>query len=342
MRSGTVQCSSRSRYDSADQSQESPLAEPIRASTAPAAPPDAGPRRPRARPRPRRDLGRLPEAAVGENAPSVEIERPADPRHGDLASNLAMKLARPCRMAPLEIASALKEELDREIETDAAATPIAGVDVALPGFINLRLADRALEGLLDAVLAAPGAWGTVEPVRPRRVNVEFVSANPTGPLHIGNARGAFVGDLLSRLLEAGGQTVTREYYFNDFGMQVRNLGASVLAIRRAQPVPEDGYHGDYVHDLARELPPDVEADAEAGEAADVIGRWASERVRRGIEGRSPGSGCASMCGPARAGCTTKAGSTARSSAFARTATSTSRTAPSGSGRLRSGMTRTGR
>jgi arginyl-tRNA synthetase len=234
--------------------------------------------------------GALPEAAVGEDAPPVEVERPADPRHGDLASNLAMKLARPCRMAPLAIASALKEELDREIETDAAATPIAAVDVAPPGFINLRLADRALAGLLDAVRAAPEAWGTVEPVRPRRVNVEFVSANPTGPLHIGNARGAFVGDLLSRLLEAGGQTVTREYYFNDFGMQVHNLGASVLAIRRARPVPEDGYHGDYVHDLARVLPPNVEAQAEAGDAADVIGRWASELVRRGIEESLAGLG----------------------------------------------------
>ena len=161
--------------------------------------------------------GALPDAAMGQEAPAVEIERPADPRHGDLASNLAMKLARPCRMAPLAIATALAEELVRETETDSAATPLAAVDVAPPGFINLRLADRALEGLVDAVLALPEAWGTVEPVRPRRVNVEFVSANPTGPLHIGNARGAFVGDLLSRLLEAGGQTVTREYYFNDFG-----------------------------------------------------------------------------------------------------------------------------
>ena len=227
--------------------------------------------------------GALPDAAMGTDAPAVEIERPADPRHGDLASNLAMKLARPCRMAPLAIATALKEQLDREIETDSAATPLAAVDVAPPGFINLRLADQALEGLLDAVLASPEAWGTVAPVRPRRVNVEFVSANPTGPLHIGNARGAFVGDLLSRLLEAGGQTVTREYYFNDFGMQVRNLGASVLAIRHGEPVPEDGYHGDYVHDLARELPPDIETEAAAGDAADVVGRWASERVRGGIE-----------------------------------------------------------
>jgi arginyl-tRNA synthetase len=227
--------------------------------------------------------GALPEAADAADAPAVEIERPADSRHGDLASNLAMKLARACRMPPLAIANAIAVELQREIAADAAITPLAGVDLAPPGFINLRLADHALEGILDGVLLAPADWGRVEPVRPRAVNVEFVSANPTGPLHIGNARGAFVGDLLSRLLEAGGQTVTREYYFNDFGLQVRNLGRSVVAIRRGEPVPDDGYHGDYVHDLAREVPPDVAAEADAGDAADVIGRWATERVRGGIE-----------------------------------------------------------
>ncbi|HEU5205007.1 MAG TPA: arginine--tRNA ligase [Candidatus Limnocylindrales bacterium] len=227
--------------------------------------------------------GALPEAAGGADAPPIEIERPADAQHGDLASNLAMKLARACRMAPLAIANAIAAELEREIADKPGSSPLAGVEVAPPGFINLRLADHALEGILDGVLRAPAEWGRVEPLRPRSVNVEFVSANPTGPLHIGNARGAFVGDLLSRLLEAGGQTVTREYYFNDFGMQVRNLGRSVVAIRRGEPVPDDGYHGDYVHDLARDVPPDVAAEAEAGEAADVIGRWATERVRGGIE-----------------------------------------------------------
>ena len=227
--------------------------------------------------------GALPEAATAADAPALEIERPGDPRFGDLASNLAMKLARPCRMAPLAIANAVAAEVEREIAEDPRSTPLAGVEVAPPGFINLRLADHALETLIDGVLDAPADWGRVEPVRPRSVNVEFVSANPTGPLHIGNARGAFVGDLLSRLLEAGGQTVTREYYFNDFGMQVRNLGRSVVAIRRGEPVPDDGYHGDYVRDLAREVPPEVAAQADAGDAADVIGRWATEQVRGGIE-----------------------------------------------------------
>jgi arginyl-tRNA synthetase len=230
------------------------------------------------------DSGALPALPEDGPTPSVEVERPADPRHGDLATNLAMQLARPYRMAPVAIATILAAKLARGAGSDASApSPVEAAEVAGPGFVNVRLRPRALEAMIEAIVAEPEAWGRVTPIRPRAVNVEFVSANPTGPLTIGNARGAFIGDLLSRVLAAGGQTVTREYYFNDFGMQVRNLGASVHAIRRAQPVPEDGYHGDYVHDLARDLPQDVEVEAEAGDAADVIGRWASERVRGGIE-----------------------------------------------------------
>ena len=140
-----------------------------------------------------------------------------------------MKLARPYRMAPLAIAQALAAEVTNEAATDPASTPIATAEVAPPGFLNLRLRDEALEATVAAILADPPAWGRVAPTRPRSVNVEFVSANPTGPLHIGNARGAFIGDLLSRVLEAGGQQVTREYYFNDSGAQIGNLGASVVA-----------------------------------------------------------------------------------------------------------------
>jgi arginyl-tRNA synthetase len=117
------------------------------------------------------------------------------------------------------------------------------------------------------------------------VNVEFVSANPTGPLTVGNARGAFVGDLLCRVLEAGGQQVTREYYFNDSGAQINHLGASVYALRRGEPVPEDGYKGAYVETLARDVPDDVwtAAEADGGEPAVVLGAWASRRVRGMIE-----------------------------------------------------------
>ena len=129
------------------------------------------------------------------------------------------------------------------------------------------------------------AFGLAEAAAPQSINVEFVSANPTGPLTVGNARGAFVGDLLSRVLAAAGHRVTREYYFNDFGAQVRNLGLSVLARRNGKEIPEDGYHGAYVSELATAIPDDVwaaaaEADADPGW---ILGRWASERVRVGIE-----------------------------------------------------------
>ncbi|HYO43188.1 MAG TPA: arginine--tRNA ligase, partial [Candidatus Limnocylindrales bacterium] len=130
------------------------------------------------------------------------------------------------------------------------------------------------------------AWGRIPAVNPRKVNVEFVSANPTGPLTVGNARGAFVGDLLCRVLEAGGQEVTREYYFNDSGAQIDHLGASVVAVRKGEPVPEDGYKGAYVETLAREVPDDTwaEAVAQGADAAAVVGGWASRRVRGMIEG----------------------------------------------------------
>ncbi len=229
--------------------------------------------------------GRLP--ASGEaDAPEVEIARPANPDHGDLATNLALKLARPYRQAPLAIASAIAEELVAEARADPGASPIETAEAAAPGFVNLRLSDRALEAVVAAVLADPSGWGRVAAVRAQSVDVEFVSANPTGPLHIGNARGAFVGDLLCRVLEAGGQRVTREYYFNDRGGQVSALGASVRAIRLGEPIPDDGYRGDYVRDMAQELPGIIWQEAQAAgddEGAWIIGRWASERARAGIE-----------------------------------------------------------
>ncbi len=236
--------------------------------------------------------GSLPAWSGDTAPPAVEVERPADHVHGDFASNLAMKLARPYRMAPLAIATALAAELRADADDDATTTPIASVEVAPPGFLNLRLRDAALETVVAAILANPAGWGRVTPVAPRSVNVEFVSANPTGPLHVGNARGAFIGDLLSRVLEAGGQRVTREYYFNDSGGQIRNLGASVAALRRGEPVPDDGYHGDYVADLAVALPDDVWAAAtSAGADADgIVGKWAAGRVREGIEASLAGLG----------------------------------------------------
>jgi len=226
--------------------------------------------------------GAVPHVTTIER-PAIEIERPANPEHGDLSSNLAMKLARPCRMAPLRIAEALAAEL--AADAGRPGSIVGAVSVAAPGFLNLRLSDAALADVVAAVLARPTVWGRVRAATHHQVNVEFVSANPTGPLHIGNARGAFVGDLLCRVLEAAGHTVTREYYFNDFGAQVRNLGASVVAIRRGEPLPEEAYRGAYVGELASEIPDDVwrAAEVTGADPVMIVGQWASERVREGIE-----------------------------------------------------------
>ena len=217
--------------------------------------------------------------------PAIEVERPADPDHGDFSTNLGMKLARPYRRPPLELATLLAAKLVRDAAVPGNASPIEAAEVAPPGFLNVRLKATALEAIVDGILADPEGWGRVEPISSRRVNVEFVSANPTGPLTIGNARGAFIGDLLSRVLEAGGQDVTREYYFNDSGGQIDQLGASVAALKRGEPVREDGYRGDYVDDLAAAVPAEVwaEATSPGADTANVLGRWAAARVRGGIE-----------------------------------------------------------
>jgi arginyl-tRNA synthetase len=229
------------------------------------------------------DGGVLPAVPEPDAAPAVEVERPANASFGDLSTNLAMKLARPLRRAPLDIAEAIASALGSGVGSSAGL--IASAEVARPGFVNLRVADDAYEALLGAILAAPAEWGRIPAVNPRSVNVEFVSANPTGPLTVGNARGAFVGDLLCRVLEAGGQGVTREYYFNDSGAQVTHLGDSVVAIRRGEPVPEDGYKGAYVETLAREVPAAVwdAATADGASSGEIVGAWASARVREGIE-----------------------------------------------------------
>jgi arginyl-tRNA synthetase len=230
------------------------------------------------------ESGALPDVAEARAA-GIEVSRPANAEHGDLATNLALRLARPLRMAPPAIAAALVQAIAGEAR--GGPSVIASAEAAGPGFVNLRYSQSALEALIDDVRRDAASWGRVAGAGTgRKVNVEFVSANPTGPLTVGNARGAFVGDLLSRVLEAGGQQVTREYYFNDTGAQVRNLGASILAIREGRDIPEDGYHGEYVADLARELPAGLAA-PQPGDDADArawaVGRWASDRIRTGIE-----------------------------------------------------------
>jgi len=214
----------------------------------------------------------------GASLPPVRIVRPAHPEHGDYATNAAMQLAPLVRDAPIRIAETLRRHL-------GLPAGIAEVSVAPPGFLNLRLDPGWVAAQVAVIRAGGPAFGLLRTAHPRKINVEFVSANPTGPLTVGNARGAFVGDLLSRVLEGVGHDVTREYYFNDFGAQVHNLGLSVLARRNEEPIPEDGYHGQYVTELAGQIPDEVwrSATAPGAEPGWVLGRWASERVRGGIE-----------------------------------------------------------
>jgi arginyl-tRNA synthetase len=225
------------------------------------------------------EAGSLAPVPDPADRPAVELQVPSHAEHGDLALNLALKLARPLRQPPLTIAERLVSAIRRVDEIGI----LASIEVAPPGFINVRLSPAFVAVRLDEARAAGVTFGRLAAERPQRVNVEFVSANPTGPLHIGNARGAFVGDLLCRVLEGAGHQVTREYYFNDFGAQVRVLGASVLALRAGRPLPEDAYRGDYVADLAAALPDEVLARATEADADAVVGGWASERVRAGIE-----------------------------------------------------------
>jgi arginyl-tRNA synthetase len=240
----------------------------------------------------------LAPASAGGAAPGVDVlaeavtvERPADPTRGDFASTIALRLAKPYRRAPLEIAKAIAARV-ATTATDPNS-PIAAVEVVPPGFLNVRLSDAALAATAQRILRDPATWGRITVPHTEHINVEFVSANPTGPLHIGNARGAFTGDLLCRVLAAAGHNVEREYYFNDFGSQVKNLGASVLAIRENCDIPEDGYHGEYVYDMARDLPAAVLEEARRAdeEPAWAVGRWASERVRAGIEASLEHLGC---------------------------------------------------
>jgi arginyl-tRNA synthetase len=177
------------------------------------------------------------------------VERPRDPSHGDWATNLAMVLARPLKAKPREIAERLRDSIDQE------RAGVSKIDIAGPGFMNFSLdAGRIASGLRD-IVAADEEYGRSNSGAGRVVNVEFVSANPTGPLHVGHGRQAALGDAISTLLEYTGWKVTREFYYNDAGVQIENLAASVaarLSELEGKPtaIPEGGYHGEYIRELA--------------------------------------------------------------------------------------------
>lgn len=177
---------------------------------------------------------------------STTVERPRNPEHGDYASNLAMRVGKKAGVNPRELAGWLAEEL--------AGTPgVTGAEVAGPGFVNIRLSAAAAGELARTIVTAGAAFGHGEALAGLRANLEFVSANPTGPVHIGAVRWAAVGDALARMMRATGAAVTTEYYFNDAGSQVDRFARSLYAVAQGKPAPEDGYVGDYVADIAAEV-----------------------------------------------------------------------------------------
>jgi arginyl-tRNA synthetase len=181
----------------------------------------------------------LPDGVPG----AVAVERPRQKGHGDYATNVALQLGKRAGVPPRDLAALVAERL-------AAVDGIAGVHVAGPGFLNITL-DAGAQGVLaDDVVAAGASYGRSEALKGERVNVEFISANPTGPLHLGHTRWAAVGDALARVLEAAGAVVEREFYINDRGAQLDHFGDSVLARALGEQVPDEGYHGEYVADLA--------------------------------------------------------------------------------------------
>ncbi|MET3943505.1 arginyl-tRNA synthetase [Corynebacterium mucifaciens] len=175
---------------------------------------------------------------------TVTVERPRNPEHGDYATNIALQVAKKAGTNPRELAGWLADDLSEDPAIDSA-------EIAGPGFLNLRLAAGAQGQLVAKVLAEGDQFGHSDLFAGEKVNLEFVSANPTGPIHLGGTRWAAVGDSLGRALEASGAQVTREYYFNDHGGQIDRFSRSLVAAAKGEPTPEDGYGGDYIRDIAQ-------------------------------------------------------------------------------------------
>jgi arginyl-tRNA synthetase len=174
------------------------------------------------------------------------VERPRDPKHGDYASNIALQTAKKAGTNPRALAEKITEIL-------AATDGVAKVDIAGPGFLNITLDAAAAGEIAGQIVAAGPVYGDNDSLAGHHVNLEFVSANPTGPVHIGAVRWAAVGDALARVMRASGAKVTSEYYFNDAGSQIDNFTASLLASAKGEPTPENGYGGAYIDEIAAEV-----------------------------------------------------------------------------------------
>jgi arginyl-tRNA synthetase len=186
------------------------------------------------------------EALSGTVPDSIKLERPKDRSHGDYATSIALQISKAMGKNPREVAQVIADQLTG-IET------INKVEIAGPGFINLTLNRASLAQLVETIVAAKDSFGQGKSLSGIKINLEFISANPTGPLHLGHTRWAAVGDALGRVLTAAGAQVTREFYINDRGTQMDLFGQSVEAVALGQPVPDNGYQGDYIKDLAVEV-----------------------------------------------------------------------------------------
>ena len=232
------------------------------------------------------DLGWPDEA----KAAPVAVERPADPAHGDLATSVALRLAKPLRKPPMAIAEAIRDRFPR-------SEMIASVEAAKPGFVNVRLADAWVSKEVETIAAAGEGWGRSTRLAGQRIQVEYISANPTGPMTVANARGGPIGDALANVLAFTGAQVTREFYVNDAGSQTATLGLSV-ALRYRElygekvTIPDDAYPSDYVIEIAerirdlegeeyRPLPLEEQGRLFAPKAVDVVvGEWLPRATAR--------------------------------------------------------------
>ncbi|MFV4913112.1 arginine--tRNA ligase [Microbacterium lacticum] len=199
-------------------------------------------------------------SSAGLTAADFPLERPRNRDHGDWASNAALKLGKAVGANPREFAQEIADAL-------AATDGVASVEVAGPGFINIRLDAAAAGALAKTIVEAGAAYGTNDSRSDEIINLEFVSANPTGPIHLGGTRWAAVGDALARILQSQGAQVTREYYFNDHGAQIDRFARSLVAAHQGDPTPEDGYGGGYIDDIARRVALAYEGDIDALEPA---------------------------------------------------------------------------
>lgn len=217
--------------------------------------------------------GTLTDNLIPETS-KIVVMRPKDRTHGDWATNIAMQLGKKAGMAPRDLAVLFADRLRK-------AEGIASVEVAGPGFINIVLDSASAAAVVDQVLSQGREFGQNDHLAGKTLNLEFVSANPTGPIHIGGTRWAAIGDSLARVLEANGATVVREYYFNDHGEQINRFARSLVAAAHGEPAPADGYQGEYITEIAEAVTRQAQADG-----VDILNL---PRVREddGSEGDSP-------------------------------------------------------